>query len=181
MRLLSRSLPLVLLALVLATGARAQQVDRVEIVQWGIYRTDRLGDVDNPRSPTGTSYIAANIRLQSATTTIPALVGLTLGFYYKAIGAPPGARVVLKYVIRFPRQGLTNPATGRTFRVAEFESSTVVGGLRFEGYTFDYDWEVETGPWTLEIWHGDRRLAEKTFIVTRLISSAGQKGLRTVR
>jgi hypothetical protein len=30
---------------------------------------------------------------------------------------------------------------------------------------------VETGPWTLEVWHAGRKLAEKTFMVTRLVSS----------
>jgi hypothetical protein len=175
MQIVPRLLPLAFLTLVLAVEARAQQVERVEIVEWGIYRTDNLGDIPNPRSPAGKSYLAANIRLQHTTTTIPALVGLTLGFRYKVVGSPLGARVDLRYVIRFPRQGLTNPASGKTFASTQLDSPTIVGGIRFEGYTFDYDWEVETGPWTLEIWHGDRKLAEKTFMVTRLVSSAGQE------
>jgi hypothetical protein len=183
MELASRLLPLaaLLLALVPAAGARAQNVERVEILEWGIYRTDDVGKLVNPRSPSGESYLAANVRLQQTTTTIPALVGVTLGFRYKVVGAPPGAKLTLKYVIRFPRQGLTNPATAKTFLSMENDSPTLIGGIKFEGYTFDYDWEVETGPWTLELWHGGRKLAEKTFMVTRLVSSAGSEKQPTLR
>jgi hypothetical protein len=167
-----RLLPLAFLLVVLTTAARAQQVERVEIVEWGIYRTDNLGRIPSPFAPSGARYIAANIRHRETTTTVPALVGMTFGFRYRAVGTPPGALLELKCVVRFPRQGLTNPATGSTFSSEESESPTVVGGLRFEGYTLEYDWEVETGPWTVELWHGDRKLVEKTFIVTRLVSSA---------
>jgi len=166
------ALSLLLFALMPAAGARAQQVERVEIVEWGIYRTDNIGTYANPDSPSGTSYLAANIRLQQTTTVIPALVGLTLGFRYEVVGRPPGEKLTLKYVIRFPLQGLTNPDSAKTFFIMETGSLTFVGGIKFEGYTFEHDWEVETGPWTLEIWHGGRKLAEKTFMVTRLVSSA---------
>ncbi len=165
---------LLVLALTAASHAQAQQVDRIEIVEWGIYRTDNVGEIASPLSPSGRRYRAANIRHRETTTTIPALVGVTLGFRYKAVGSPPGANLNLKCVVRFPRQGLTNPANGKTFSSEESDSLTVVGGIRFEGYTFDWDWEVETGPWTVEIWHGGRKLAEKTFMVTRLVSSAEQ-------
>ncbi len=80
--------------------------------------------------------------------------------------------VRLKYVIRFPSQGLTNPTKGKTFFSAEYDTHAVVGGIRYEGCILSPDWVVEPGPWTLELWHGGRKLAEKTFMVTRLVSSA---------
>jgi hypothetical protein len=169
---MQRLLPLVLLVCALTPGARAQQVERIEIVEWGIYRTDNLGVIPNPNAPSGTSYLAANIRHQQTTTTVPALVGITFGFRYEVAGSPPGAAVKLRTVVRFPRQGLTSPSSGKTFLSEESDRSTPVGGIGFKGYTLDYDWEVQTGPWTVEIWHGDRKLAEKTFMVTRLVSSA---------
>jgi uncharacterized protein DUF3859 len=87
------------------------------------------------------------------------------------VGAQPGSIVRLKAITRLPKQGVTNPETGRTFAVSEFETDAVVGTTTYLGYSFDYDWEVETGEWTLEIWDGDRKLAHKTFLVTRLVSS----------
>ena len=166
------TLSLVLLVLTAAPGARADDVDRVEIVEWGIYRDKRTGVTPAPLAVTGTTNLVTNVRLQQKTTTIPALVGMTFGIEYKVVGAHPGSIVRLRCVTRLPKQGVTNPGTGKTFAVSEFETDAMVGSTTYLGYSFDYDWEVETGPWTLEIWHGDRKLAEKTFLVTRLVSSA---------
>jgi hypothetical protein len=180
MRLLQRSLPVVLLALVLTAGARAQQVEGIEIVDWGIYRTGNIVRYADPRSPSGESYLTESIRLDQATTTIPALVGMTFGLRFKVVGSPERAPVVLKTVVRFPKEGVTNPATGKKFLSAEFEASALVGETTWEAYTLDYEWEVVTGPWTMEIWHGGRKIAEKTFMVTRLVSSAERES-RTLR
>ena len=68
-------------------------------------------------------------------------------------------------------QGKMKLAKGKTYSVYESHSNAVVGALTYRGYGLDYDWEVETGPWTMEIWHDGRKLAEKTFMVTRLVSS----------
>jgi hypothetical protein len=171
--LMPRWLRLSLLALALAAApfAQAQDVERVEIIEWGIYRHNLTGEIPAPDSPTGTRNIIDNVRLQQETTTVPALVGMKFGYRFKVIGPAPGALVDLKYVARFPKQGLTNPAKGKTFATSEFHSMVAVGEVTYRGYSFDYDWEVETGPWTLEIWHAGRKLAEKTFMVTRLVSS----------
>jgi hypothetical protein len=165
-------LSLLVLALAAASSAHAQQVERVEIVEWGIYRHDLKGEIPAPEAPTGTRNLIDNVRLQQATTTVPALVGMKFGYRFKVVGPSPGMLVRLKYVARFPKQGLTNPANGRTFTTSEFSSEAAVGEVTYRGYSFDFEWEVVTGPWTLEIWHDGRKLAEKTFMVTRLVSSA---------
>jgi hypothetical protein len=170
MRALSVSLLLVVSLPV--ADARAQNVEGVEIVEWGIYRADRVGALPSPSSPSGTSNLAANIRLQQTTTTVPALVGMTFGLRYKVLGSRSGRPLNLKLVMRFPKQGVTNPATGKTFASAEYDTTAIVGAVSWEGYSLDYEWEVETGPWTMEVWHDGRKLAEKTFMVTRLVSSA---------
>jgi hypothetical protein len=161
-----------LLVLTAVADAQAQNIDRVEIVEWGIFRHDDDGEVASPNSATGTMMLVRNPHLQQTTTTIPALVGMKFGIRYTIVGSPAGASVRLKCVTRFPSQGLTNPARGKTFSGSEYYSTAVVGDTTYRGYALDYDWEVEPGPWTLEIWHEGRKLAEKTFIVTRLVSSA---------
>jgi uncharacterized protein DUF3859 len=164
-------LALLVLALAAASSARAQEIERVEIIEWGIYRHGLMGEIPAPDSPSGTRNIIDTPRLDQETTTVPALVGMKFGYRFKVIGPEAGALVDLKYVARFPKQGLTNPAKGKTFGTSEFHSMAVVGEVTYRGYSFDHDWEVETGPWTLEIWHRGRKLAEKTFMVTRLVSS----------
>jgi hypothetical protein len=173
--LMLRLLPLSLLVIVLAavSHAQAQHIDRVEIVEWGIFRSDLQGTLAAPGTATGTENLVANVRLQQVTTTVPALVGTEFGLNFKVVGSPPGVGVRLKHVVRFPKQGLTNPANDKTFSMSEFHSVAIVGQTTYRGYSFDQDWEVETGPWTMEIWHEGRKLAEKQFMVTRLVSSAG--------
>ncbi len=166
------TLSLFLLVLTAAPDARAQQVDRVEIVEWGIFQDERAGVRAAPLAVTGTTNLVKNVRLQQTTTTIPALVGMKFGFRFQVVGSPPGATVNLKCITRFPSQGVTNPAKDKTFSSSEFHSDAVIGTITYRGYSFDYDWEVEPGPWTLEIWHNGRKLGEKTFMVTRLVSSA---------
>jgi Domain of unknown function (DUF3859) len=171
---LLRLLPLSLvLVLMVAPDAHAQQIDRIEIVEWGIFQHDRLAEIaaDTPR---GTRNIVTNVRLQHATTTVPALVGMKFGFRFKVAGSPPGMPVSVRFVTRFPKQGITNPANGRASSTSEIYLDTAVGDITYGGYSFADDWEVETGPWTLELWHGGRKLAEKTFVVTRPVSSAEQ-------
>ena len=164
-------LSLLVLALAAASHAYAQQVERIEIVEWGLFRHDVQAQMDSPESPSGAKKLVDNVRLQQATTTVPALVGMKFGIRFKIVGSPPGTPVVLKVVFRFPSQGLTNPAKGKTYSDYESHSNAVVGEVTYRGYGLDYDWEVETGPWTLEVWHQGRKLAEKTFMVTRLVSS----------
>jgi hypothetical protein len=173
-----RLLPLSLVLLVLAgpRGAQADEaprIDRIEIVEWGIYEFDPRARIPAPDSATGRSTLVDNLRLRRATTTIPALVGMNLGVRFRVVGSPAGARARLKFVTRFPSQGLTSPADGRTFAKSDYYSDVFVGETTYRGYSFDRDWEVEAGPWTLELWHDGRKLAEKRFMVTRLLSSAG--------
>jgi hypothetical protein len=163
---------LLLLGLVAAPHVLAQDAVRVEIVEWGLYRSDLMGKEPSPEGPSGTRNIVDNVRLQQATTTVPALVGMKFGYRYKVVGGRLGSTVRLKHVTRFPKQGVTNPASGKTYVTDEYHGIAFAGLTLYRGYSLDHDWEVETGPWTLEIWHEDRKLAEKTFMVTRLVSSA---------
>lgn len=34
-------------------------------------------------------------------------------------------------------------------------------------YGFDDPWELVPGTWTIELWHGDRKLATQSFTVVR--------------
>jgi hypothetical protein len=168
-----RPLRLSLVLLVLAASpVQAQQVERIDIVEWGIYQHDVRGEIPAPEAPAGKRNVIDNVRLQQATTTVPALVGMKFGYRFRVVGSSPGALVRLEYVVRFPKQGLTNPAKAKTFATSQYHSHAAVGEVAYRGYSFDYDWEVETGPWHLEIWHEGRKLAEKIFMVTRLVSSA---------
>src|SRR5262245_20146903 len=128
------TLSLLLFALTGAAGAQGPRIDRIEIVEWGIFRNDRQATVPDPDSAAGTRNIVGNIQLQQATTTVPALVGMKFGFHFRVVGSPRGGIVSLKLVTRFPSQGITNPNTGKTFSSTESHVSAMVGVTSYRGY-----------------------------------------------
>ncbi len=81
MGLLLRSLPLPLSCSLLTTDARAQHVDRIDIVEWGIFRADRVDAVPDPHAPSGATYFG-QFRHQQRTTTVPALAGMIFGIRF---------------------------------------------------------------------------------------------------
>ncbi len=81
-----------------AANAQPGYVARIEILEAGIFTVESLGEM----------------RLVEATTNVPARVGVTFGVRYRIVGAEPGTPVALKFITRFPAQGLHNPARNET-------------------------------------------------------------------
>jgi hypothetical protein len=69
-------------------------------------------------------------------------------------------------VALFPDPGLYDPATGRRFTRAGYDRTDAIGPGGYLSYSFDHDWEMVPGVWTLQIWNQGRMLAEQTFTVT---------------
>jgi hypothetical protein len=137
----------------------------IEIVEEGIYQAEITGRVATPNVTTGAINQVKDATLLRQTKDVPAEAGLTFGFRYRVTGSNQGDPVTLKMVTRFPPQGLRDPGRQTTHFVNEYKSERVVGETALRTYTFDYSWEVVTGDWTLEIWLGDQKLAERTFHV----------------
>lgn len=150
--------------LTVCPGWAQAQVRGIEIVTYGIYTAELQSskrDIQGIRQ-----NISTNIRHAATTTTIPAQRGLRFGFEYKVIGAPSGKTVSLKSVVIYPPAGLRSPAVAQPIFRNETTSAPKIGAKHYEGYRFDDAWELVPGPWTIQLWYGDRKLAEKTFTVT---------------
>jgi Domain of unknown function (DUF3859) len=165
MRLL---LPL-LLSLLVSTGAYAQtpQVDRIDVVEYGIYTGNTQGMQAAPGTATGTVSTISDIQHAATTRTVPAQQGVRFGFRFVVVGAPAGAIVPLHMVTIFPPPGLTNPATQQPKAQSEYDTSAAIGTTSYKGYNFTNDWEVAPGTWTMQIWYQGRKLAEQSFTVVR--------------
>jgi hypothetical protein len=74
-----------LLIATISHPSRAQTVQRIEIVEYGLYSVDVTAKKDDPGSATGERATVANIRHVETTTTIPAR-GLNLVFVTKSMG-----------------------------------------------------------------------------------------------
>jgi hypothetical protein len=154
-----------LLVAAIPSASAAQAIQRIDVIDSGIYRANRIGQEDAPADPAGVLGHVANPDLLEATTTIPALLGVRFGFDFKIIGES-GGNYGLKFVILIPRPGIRRDGTGASFVRCEYFGYSKIGDVDYFGYKFDYPWEIVPGKWTFEIWDGNRRLTSKTFVVS---------------
>jgi hypothetical protein len=157
---LARALaPLVLLAFALAAPARAS--GQVEIKDYGFYDMSVDGSVPAPDDISGSRNIVSNIRLQRQTEEIDAQLGRSFGYRFRVTDpALYGRQLTLRTV--FPP--LTNPENRRTMTTQD-RAFTGTGELLYDGYRFDYDWEMAEGIWTFQVLHDGKVIAEKKFKV----------------
>src|ERR1700730_12924076 len=73
-----------------ASPSPAARIDRVEIVEKGLYRIESKEKVEDPTTLGGYRYVHAKGELIKDTATIPAVLGTQFGFRYVVIGEPKG-------------------------------------------------------------------------------------------
>jgi len=134
-------------------AGRAQTIDRVDIIEAGIYKVRKAG-----------TAAARDQQLLEATTTVPAKVGTAFGVKFVVVGRPAGARAKIMYLVRSPP--LRNPTTGAQTERQELEWDVNVGRLDRVAYGIDTAWEAVPGEWALEFWHMGRKLGGQTFTLT---------------
>jgi hypothetical protein len=152
-----------------SVGAHGQtaRVDRIEVVEYGIYRTATTKRTEAPGTAGGYVRTLANIRNSEVTRIVPARPGVRFGFRYNVIGAPDGAQVPITIVDKFPKQGLRKPDSAETFYREEYVATKTIGQESYTDYGFDHDWELVPGTWTIELWYQGRKLAEQSFTVVK--------------
>jgi hypothetical protein len=141
----------ILAALALLAGAAHAQttVSKVELHACGVYERKVENREDDERSASGKRTIVQDQRLVEETSRIPAKVGVSFGCQVTLQGTPATGTADFRAVLRLPR----GEASGsQTFRIGE---------AGYVGYTLR---TAERGPWILEIWVGEQKHAEKTFV-----------------
>ena len=168
--LFGRGLPAALLLLLGAASASAQEATGVEVYEYGIYqRGEILGEFAPPNKGYRHTAVSGMKHLET-TRIIPGRLGVTFGVRYRIQGGL-GFMVPLRVVLKFPPQGLLSPGFDEPLLVDETEMMRQLGGDDFSAHTFDYQWEIEPGIWTIEFWSGDTKLGEELFeVITPPIS-----------
>jgi hypothetical protein len=156
-----------LLASVSAGDAQTPRIDRIDIIVSGTYVAEVTQKVDVPGTAVGSRNTVRAITFTKSTTQVSAKRGIRFGFRYKIVGAPSGQIVALKGVTRFPPQGLRNPDKHTTTYREEYPLRVKIGDVALDGYALTDAWEVVPGRWTFEIWYGSRKLAAKTFTLSK--------------
>ena len=73
----------------------------------------------------------------------------------------------IRVVWRYPQPGMTNPATGVTKMRDEYVTERMVGEKTIFAWNLVDEWTKVPGPWTLELYSGQRLLASQTITVTK--------------
>jgi hypothetical protein len=157
-------LVLAVLAIACPSAAHAQAlVSKVQVLERGIYRSVTTKRTDQPGT-TGIANTVRDVHLLASTTTVFGSAGTRFGLRYVATGGP-GAEAELTYVIKFPADGLRNPATGRMILQSTQSAVVPLGVPLYWEYHLENDWEVVPGLWTFEFWYGGQKLGEQRFCV----------------
>ena len=163
--------PLALLLLAAVVGDACAQggskVDRIEIVEAGIYRAETATIESAPDTATRQRNILSETKLLVSTTRIEAKIGVHFGMRYRVVGQPSGATVKLISVTQYPAPGLKNPKSASNQTRGEHSLFATIGQINYRGYVFEQNWELVPGAWTFELWDGQRKLASQTFNVVK--------------
>lgn len=156
----------IILVLGLAGRAQAQgAVQSVEIVDHGIYKIELTGEhVPVPSAGAGAVRPASKAVLVATTNQIPPKIGFTFGCHFVPRGEPDGAIVDLTILVRHP--AFRKPDGSKTSPLDVVPWRYRIGEVAGYTYTFDHDWEVVPGKWSIEVWRGQEKLAGVDFVVT---------------
>lgn len=148
----------------LSAYTQTPRIDRIDIVEYGIYTADKQAchrdDQDIERCD------RVNVRHAATTWTVPAQLGVEFGLKYRVIGAPSGVKVVMKRDWLLPEPGFHPPGSQPINRLDRTDTGTI-GDVIFVSYGFDDPWELVPGPWVLEIWYSGRKITSQTFTIVK--------------
>jgi hypothetical protein len=154
-----------LVALVASANAQPARIDRIDVVEFGIYTADsKLNSVTAQGIKQST---IDNVRHAATTTTIPVQKDVQFGYRYKIIGKPNGAPVDIRLVTNYPAPGLRTPSSEQPVMRSERIRKRQIGETSVTTYSLEDDFELVPGIWTFEIYDGDRKLVSQSFTLVK--------------
>lgn len=159
----------------LLSAAKADHVDRVIVVEAGLYNVRIVPRSELPHDFT-VAHIVRTATLRQRTTIVPGRVGIWFGVRYRLDGSPNGVAVPLRLVTSFPSPGIRYPGTSRVHSHTESTVHRHVGAVAYRGFHFDHTAEIVPGLWVFEFWWGSRKVGDQRFCVIEAPSSAASGG-----
>ena len=148
-----------------APPAWAQTVDKLEVLEFGLYERGAVVDTAPPTANSFGRFVARDLKHLRTTRRIPGRLGVTFGFRYRVVGRPTGAELPVTQVLLLPAPGAKAPQGREPFTRDISEGNLVIGMTGREMMSFDELWEIVPGIWTIQIWQGRRKLLEQHFEV----------------
>lgn len=143
------------------------QIDQIEIIDYGIYKTQPSDEVLKTDFPVGGVFKPAYEKeFVKKTDQIPAILGLSFGYRFIVKGNPQGQTAILKFVILHPE--MVNPNNGEPFKKHIYNYESTIGqtnSFSRHSFKFDEEWELVPGKWVLKLYYKNKLLAEKSFTI----------------
>ena len=133
----------------------ATEVDNIEIIDFGLYKTIFAGWKDAPETQIGKIRIIGQRELLKRTKMIPVNGGTEFGIRYVVNGQEDGGQIDLLVRVSHSEMQTSN----------EWIAARQIGTPSFEGWSFDDNSQIVPGKLTIELFHQGTKLAEKSFTV----------------
>ena len=134
----------------------------ISVVDFGVYKLSVDHRAAAQRAISGERNVVSNIRIFRRTRTVFAQLGRSFGYRFR-IADPTllGRRLTLRTA--FPP--LQDPQTGRTGTSQSRPFMPLSSGIYYDGYRFDYLWELAEGLWRFQLLDGETLLHEEVLHV----------------
>jgi len=143
------------LALLCPFVSQASEVDSVEIIDFGLYKTTFASWQEAPNTQRGEIQLIGSRELIRRTKRIPGKGGTEFGIRYVVNGQEEGGQVDL----------LVRVVHSDSQTSEEWTASRQIGSPSFDGWKLGADSEIVPGKLTIQLFHHGTKLAEKSFTV----------------
>ena len=143
------------LALLCPFVCQASEVDSIEIIDFGLYKTTCASWQEAPNTQRGEIQLIGSRELISRTKRIPSKGGTEFGIRYVVNGQEEGGQVDL----------LVRVVHSDSQTSEEWTASRQIGSPSFDGWKLGADSEIVPGKLTIQLFHHGTKLAEKSFTV----------------
>ena len=143
------------LAVLCPFASYASEVDRVDIIDYGLYKTAFVKWEQAPNTQRGEIQLIGARELIRRTKRIPGKSGTEFGIRYVVKGQEEGGQVDL----------LVRVLHSETQSSDEWKISRQIGTPSFDGWKLGSDSKIVPGKFTIQLLHQGTKLAEKSFIV----------------
>lgn len=151
---------------VLITGCSVSDsiVERTVITQYGLFAMENANIQAAPETAAGKVHMVQKLPTLIATTDrVPRKKGTTFGYQFTVEGKPNKSPLDVTIVVEHPP--FRKPGATETSTRDGWNQTVGVGVTSYAGWTFDEEWEMVTGTWTIRVFYGPRMLTEKAFTV----------------
>lgn len=155
-------LAILLIVLICVPIARAADVTSIEIIEYGKYEVQRVGEAT--KTATGTlESKTTSVTFVQQTQNILATHTDAMGVRLTVHGSPSGEAVTVKVLLKTP--GITPPGRKTVFdHSTNYQVKIEEPFLYWWG--FREKWEMVPGTYIIQVFYNDKMYAEKTFKVT---------------